>query len=46
MNYKNSYDYVRNIILISQTFYKGDNENSDDIKINKNKKIYILFKII
>ena len=33
MNYKNSYDYVRNIILLSQTFYKGDDENPDDVKI-------------
>ena len=33
MNYKNSYDYVRNIILLSQTFYKGDDENLDDVKI-------------
>mgnify|MGYP006916097906 CR=1 FL=1 len=33
MNYKNSYDYIRNIILLSQTFYKGDDENPDDVKI-------------
>ena len=33
MNYKNSYDYVRNIILLSQTFYKGDDENPDGVKI-------------
>ena len=35
-NYKNSYDYVKNIILLAQTFYKGDDNNSDD------KKIYLL----
>ena len=33
MNYKNSYDYVKNIILLAQTFYKIADENSDDIKI-------------
>ena len=33
MNYKNSYDYVKNIILLAQTFYKVADENSDDIKI-------------
>ena len=33
MNYKNSYDYVKNIILLAQTFYKGDDDNSDDTKI-------------
>ena len=36
MNYKNSYDYLKNIILLSQTFYKSSNENSDD------KKIYLM----
>ena len=32
MNYKNSYDYIKNVILLSQTFYK----------IEDNKKIYLL----
>ena len=32
INYKNSYDYIKNVILLSQTFYK----------IEDNKKIYLL----
>ena len=33
MNYKNSYDYVKNIIILAQTFYKSDDNNSDKDKI-------------
>ena len=35
MNYKNSYDYVKNVILLSQTFYKGDDKSDKE-------KIYLL----
>ena len=35
MNYKNSYDYVKNIIILAQTFYRGDEKNLSN-------KIYLL----
>ena len=36
MNYKNSYDYVKNVIILAQTFYKGDDKDPN------NKKVYLL----
>ena len=35
MNYKNSYDYVKNVILLAQTYYKGNDKS-------ENEKIYLL----
>ena len=40
MTYKNSNDCVKNVILLSQTFYKEDDDNQD------NKKIYLLNGLI
>jgi hypothetical protein len=36
MTYKNSYDCIKNVIILSQTFYKIDEENQN------NKKIYLI----
>ena len=33
MKYKNSYDYVKNVILLAQTFYKGNDKKSGEEKI-------------
>ena len=35
MNYKNSYDYVKNVILLAQTYYKGNDKS-------ENEKVYLL----
>ena len=35
MNYKNSYDYIKNIIILAQTFYRGDEKDVTN-------KIYLL----
>ena len=40
MTYKNSNDCVKNVIILSQTFFKEDEENQD------NKKIYLLNGLI
>ena len=44
MNYKNSYDYVKNIILLAQTYYKGNDKKEltiDSINEMIEKILYI-----